>query len=152
MQLCWLLAALLGMERHSRESIVIYSERPTFSGRSEALEKAIEKFTIAKHDQEMDAALYGALASSRQFSQQRNNIVHAHVVIFQYTQSGARPVFKWTPDFCLVPAYYDRKRVDENIVPEYLYLAEDIDKLSSGFIAFANEVEGLTEWVYSGQR
>lgn len=148
-ELCWLLAALMGMEAHSRESIEIYSKQPTFSGRSQALEKAIEQFAVTKPDQEIEAALYGALAESRRLAGHRNNIVHANVVVLRYSKMGTAPVFEMKAEFCLAPAYYDRKRIDENIVPEYIYLAADIDELSAQFVALTSEVEGITEWVHA---
>ena len=137
-QLCWLTGAFMGLPRGDWRVVQRYSHHATFQGRANALEAAACAYWPTRCDQALEGRFLALMAEARSLSERRNEIAHGVVTVLREWQATR------SQEWCLVPALYDRRKVEPPHIPTYIYVANDIRVAGHRFLELSNAAHLLT--------
>jgi hypothetical protein len=109
-----------------------------FDQRMDGLEKLAGKYFVFHPDQQKEHEFERIACKFRKFSFRRNDIAHGIVRELQ---------FRGRKGYCLLPPLYDGRRFSGGNFPDFIYVADEINKFAAHFTTIRLEVGKFTNWL-----
>jgi hypothetical protein len=137
-EFCALMAAFKGLARLDVLAVEEYF-RNTFQSRSEVLDAAAERYFETAPNQAKEGRFKHLVCKARELAEKRNQIAHGVLIIIRESAEDHRSL-----EFAWVPATYDRRKMDEKLLPKYCYTSTEIRAFGNDFQSLMVEVMEFT--------
>lgn len=128
-----LFAIFCGEHWDNDEAFRKYGEPLNFKTRADALERAARQFFIKKCDQELEGRFENLVINIKNFQVRRNEITHSVLARkpFVYITSPNQDTGLF--EYFLVPPTYTFRKFDNNFMPEFAYVSQQIECFADKF-------------------